>query len=156
MRVAHKRFASLGGPFHRAIYLFRCPGDDYFFRVVKDLGSESATDVRRDHSELVLGYAHHERAHQQTNHVRVLARRIKRVFILAAVIFANGRTRLHRIRDQAIVDNIDANDFFGTVECRVGRFLIADFPVETYVPFRIVPYPRCALGARGLEIGNRR
>ena len=148
VRVAHKRFAAICGPLHRAIYFSGCPGNDGFFRVVKNLGTKSTTNVRCNHPEFVLRDAEHESAHQHADDMRVLAGGVKRIFIPAAVVVADGRARLHRIRNQSIVDDIDTDDLVGTRKCLIRGCFVTDFPVETDIPFGIVPDQRCTFGAR--------
>ena len=116
-----------------------------------NLGTKTTTDIGRDDTELVFGNIEDERPHQHANDVRVLARRIQGVFVPAAVVFADGRPRLNRVRYQAAIDDIDAGDMCRARERLVGRSRITDLPVEGDVIGRILPDGRCTFSARNRQ-----
>ena len=61
--------------------------------------------------------------------MRILRRRPQRVVASALVEFRGGRARLHRVRDQAIVDDVELGDVRGLGERGIDVGLHADFPV---------------------------
>ena len=89
------------------------PGDDRLLGIVIDLAAEAAADIRRDHAQLVLGDLQHESAHQQPDHVRVLAGGVQRVVAGRRIEIAERRARLHRVRDQPVVGQVQLHDFGG-------------------------------------------
>ncbi len=89
--VTHERLASVGSPFDRSVHAPRSPRDDCLFGVMKDLRAESAAYVGSDDTELVLRNTENVRAHQQADDVWILARRVQRVFVIAAIVVANCR-----------------------------------------------------------------
>ena len=81
--------------------------------VAEDLGPEGAADVRADAPDLVLRDAHDEGRQQQPLDVRRLARHPDRVLVGARVVPADVAADLHRVRDQALVDDPLADDDLG-------------------------------------------
>ena len=75
MRVRHEAFRALGGPFDRPPDLAGGPGDDRLLGVMVDLRAEAAADIGGDDAQLRLRDVQHEGAHQQADHMRVLAGR---------------------------------------------------------------------------------
>ncbi len=107
VRVGDEALRAVRRPLDRACRPWRRPGDDGFLGVVVDLGAEAAAHVGRHHPQLVLGQMQHEGAHQQPDHVRVLAGGVERVFAGAAIVLADRRARLHGVGDQAVVDDLE-------------------------------------------------
>ena len=118
--------------------LARRPGDDGLLGVMVDLAAEAAAHVRRHHAQLVLGQMQHEGAHQQPDHMRVLAGGGQRVLAGAALELADGGARLHRVRHQAVVEQVEPDDVLGARERGIGRGLVADVPVVADVAGRVV------------------
>ena len=82
LRVGDEGLRPARGPLHRPPQQLRRPGDEGLLAVVEDLRAEGAADVGRHHPELVLRDVEHEGAHQEPDHVRVLARRPERVLVV--------------------------------------------------------------------------
>ena len=122
---------------------------------MEDLGAEAAADVRSDHAQPVLGDAQHERAHQQPDHVRVLARGIQRVASARNIVVADGSPRLHRVRDHPVVCQVDLNHVRGRRQRRVHVVLGAKNPVVAEVA-RSVVVDAVFAGERLLHVDNRR
>ncbi len=61
--------------------------------------------------------------------MRILARRIERRHVGPGIIFAERRSRLHRVRDRAVIDEVEFCDMRRLGEGRVGRRLVAYVPV---------------------------
>ena len=138
MRVGDEGFGALGGPFHRPVDLLRRPGDERFLGVVVDLRAEAAADVGRIDAQLVLGDLQHERAHQQADHVRVLARGVERVVAGRQLVVADRGARLHRVRHEAVVDEVELGDVRGLGEGGIDGGLVAQLPVVAEVVGRLV------------------
>ena len=73
MGVRQERLAAIHRPFDRPSDLLRRPGDGRLLGIMRDLRAEAAADIGRDHSQLLLGSAEHEGAHQQSYDMRNLA-----------------------------------------------------------------------------------
>ena len=134
VRVGQERLAAVAGPLHGpAADLLRGPGDDAFLVVDEDLRAEAAADVGRHHAQLVLGRHADEGRHDQAMHVRVLAGDVAGEGVRAGVVVADRRARLHRVRHQPVVDEIDPGDVRRLGERGVRRGLVAELPVEDQV-----------------------
>ena len=120
-------------PLDRHARALRGPEADDLFGVDVDLGAEAAADIGRDDPQLVLGRDVVERAHHQPRDMRVLRRRPAGVVVLGRVVVAERGARLHRVRHQAVVVDVDLGDVRGLGEGLVGRGLVADLPVEDQV-----------------------
>src|SRR3546814_16460807 len=89
--VRGEALRSLGRPLDRTAHLLGRPGADGLLRVAEDLGAEAAADIGRDHPQLVLVEAEHEGAEDELQEVRVLAGRVERVVVGAAVVRSHKR-----------------------------------------------------------------
>ena len=76
--------------------------------------------------------------------MRILGRGVERVLAGRAVELADRRPGLHRVRDQAVVDEVDLGDVGGLGERGVGGRLIAQMPVEAGVVLGLLPHLRRA------------
>src|SRR5260221_12011291 len=117
---------------------------------MEDLRAEAAADIGRHHPQLVLGQLQHERAHEQANDVRVLARGVERVLAGAAVELADRRARFDRVGDEAVVDDLEMRDVRGFGESGVDRALVAEMPVVQRLPGAF----SCSADAPGLSASS--
>src|SRR5206468_1176823 len=90
--------------------LSRRPDADRLFGIDENFRAEAAANVRRDDAELVLRRKADEGRENKPRDMRVLAGRVKDERIRALLVFADGGTRLHRIRDEAVVDKFELGD----------------------------------------------
>ena len=127
--VAQERFRPLRAPFHRPSQLAGRPDDRRLFRVDEDLRAEPAADIRRHYSELRLRGDLHEGREHQPLEVRVLRSHVERVIAGRRIEATQRRARLHGIRDQAVVDDVERGDVGGAVEGGLRRRPVAEFPV---------------------------
>ena len=67
--------------------------------------------------------------------VRVLARRPQRVVLLGRIVDAERGARLHGVRDEAVVDDVELRHVLRLGESRVGRRAVAELPVVDEVAF---------------------
>ena len=109
------------------------PGEDRLLGVEELLDAEAAADVRRHDAQLVLRNVEDEVAHQQLDDVRELARRPQGEVLAGRVVFGDRGARLHRVADEAVVDEADARDMRRFGECRRGRLGVAALPIEAGV-----------------------
>ena len=121
MRVGEEGLGAVGGPFHRPVDLLGRPDADRLLGIDEDLRAEAAADIGRDHAQLVLGRDADEGRQHEPRDMRVLARRVEREGVRAGIVVADRRARLHRVGDQAIVDEVELGDVRGRGEGRVGR-----------------------------------
>ena len=129
MRVTHKTFAALAGPFHRTADLAGGPGDDGLFRVVVDFGAETAADVGGDDPQLVLRDVQHVGAHQQPDHMRVLAGGVEGEVGGGGIEVAERDAGLHRVWDQPVVGQVQFHDLGSAGEDAIDHGLIANHPI---------------------------
>ena len=156
VRVGHEAFTALAGPFHWASELAGGPGDDGFFGVMVYLGAEASADVGGDDTQLVLWDVQHERAHQQADHVRVLAGGIEGEIARRCVEVAERDAGLHGVRNQPVVGQVEFNHLGGVSEHAVDHGLVADHPVVADVAGDAVMHLGCA-GRDGIgEVGDGR
>ncbi len=146
MRVAEESFSALRRPFHRPADPLGRPDADRLLGVDEDLGAEAAADIGRDHAQFVLGRDADEGGEHQPGHMRVLAGGEERVVVLALVVDADRRARLHRVGGEAVVDEVDLHDLLRQLEGRVRRRLVAEMPLIDRVVRRDLVNRRFGLG----------
>ena len=143
-------------PFHRPADLARRPQADDLLRIDEDLRAEAAAHVGRDHAQLVLGRHADEGGDHQPRDMRVLRRVPQREAVGAGIVFADGGARLDRIRNEAVVDDIELGDVLGRLERGVGRLGVAEMPLVDRVVGRDFVDLRRARALRLGRIGDRR
>ena len=152
VRVGQERFGAIAGPFHGPSDLLGGPQRHHLFRIDEDLGAEAAADVGRDHAQLVLGRDVVERRQHETRDMRVLRGRIESEVLFRGVVIRDCRARLHRVRHQAVVGDVERDDIGGRFERRVGGGFVADGPVVDHVARRFRMQLRRARLDRGLDV----
>ena len=105
--------APLLRPFHRTTERLRQITDEELLGVDLELAAESTADLRRDHAHLVLPKAEVERD-DELHEVRDLRRRPERE--LARLELRGHGARLHRVRDEALVDDALSHFDLGVLE----------------------------------------
>ena len=123
MRVGQKGLRAIRRPFHRAFHLARGPQANDFFRINENLRAETAADIGRDDAQFVFRRHADKCGDDQPRDMRILRRVPQREIVGALVIFRERRARLHGIRHQAIVDDIELGDVLGGGESRGGGLL---------------------------------
>ena len=101
--VGDEGLAALAGPFHRPPELLGREGEHGVFRVGKGLGAEAAADVGGHHPE-IPGLGPQNGAGDHVAHPPDVLRAGVQG-ILAPVELGERGARLHRVRDQAVVDD---------------------------------------------------
>ncbi len=129
MRVGDETFRALAGPFHRTADEPRRPQADDFFRIDENLRAEAAADIRRDHAQLVFRRHADEGRNHQPRDMRILRGVPQRKAFAARIVIGERGARLHRIRHQPVVDELQRRDVLGGLERGRGRIRIADMPV---------------------------
>ncbi len=156
MRIRHERFAALGNPPDGPSDAGAGPGHEGFFGIVEDLRAKAAADVGCIDPELVLRDAENEGAHQEADHVRVLARGVERILARRQIVVADCRARLHRVRDQPVIDEVDLGDVGRAGECGVGGGLVAKLPIVAEVILCFLVHGCAAALDRLLHVHDRR
>ena len=105
--------APLLRPLHRSPERFREVTDEELLGVHLQLAAEAAADLRGDHADFVLSQAQVERD-DELHEVRDLRGAPERE--LAGLELRGDRARLHRIRDEALVDDPLADPDLGILE----------------------------------------
>ena len=100
----------------------RRPQSDDFLRVDENLRAEAAADVRRDHTQLVLGRHADEGGDDETSHMRIL-RGFHSVAGHSRNHIGDRGARFHRVRHQAIVDDIEPGDVLGRLRTAASTAL---------------------------------
>ncbi len=88
--------------------------------------------------------------------MRVLAGGVERVVLGAHLIMADGDARLHGVRDQPVVDQVELGDMRRAGEGGIHGGLVAQFPFEAEIIRRFLMHGRAAAVERGLHIHHDR
>ena len=125
---------------------------------MEDLGAETAAHIGGHHAQFMLGDAQHEGAHQQADHMGVLAGREQRMVTRTTGIVAHGHARLHRVGDEAVVHQLQRGDMVRILECLIHRrfVLLHKAPVVAQVAGQFVMYFRRAVLDRVFHVDHRR
>ncbi len=105
--VGQEGFGAVAGPFHRAPHFLGGPQRHHLLGIDVDLGAEAAADIGRDHPQLVLRRDVVEGRQHQPRDMRILRRRVEREMLFGLVVFGDRRARLHRVRHQPVVGDVE-------------------------------------------------
>ena len=140
LRVREEAFAALGGPAHRALEPPRRPHHGRLLGIQEDLHAERAADVARHHAQLLARRFDDRVGDLAVKMVRALARRIERGAPACRVVLGERGARLDRVRDQAVVDQLEPGDVRRLRERRIHLGLaLAQADFERHFAF---PAPR--------------
>ena len=156
MGVGEEGLGAVAGPLHRAPHLLGGPQRHHFLGVDEDLGAEAAADIGRHHPQLVLLRDVVERRQHQAGDMRVLRRRVEREMLLGVVVFGDRRARLHRVRHQPVVGDVERDHVGRRLEGGVGGGFLADGPVVDHVARGFRMQLRRARLDRGADVGRDR
>ena len=112
--------------------------------------------LRRDAAHLRLRDSEHERRHQQAHDVRRLRAHPDGVGAGAGVVVGGGAARLHRRRDQPLVDEPLPHDDVGLARPRSVAVEVAARPVHDDVAGGVLVDLRRAVGGRAPRRRRRR
>ncbi len=129
VRVRQERLAAVARPLHRPLQAPRRPQADDLLGVDEDLRAEAAADVGGDDAQLVLRRDADEGRQHQAGDVRVLARRVQREDAGAGIVVADRRARLHRVRHEPVVDDVEPGDVVRLGEGLLRLRLVAELPL---------------------------
>ena len=159
MGVGQEALAALRHPLHRlAAQLARGPEAGDLFAVGVDLGAEAAADIGCHDPQLVLRRQPDEGGQDQPGDMRVLAGGVEHQLVGAGIVLADRRTGLHRVRDQAVVDQVDLGHMGGLGEGLLDPFAVAELPVVAEIAGRLLVQLR-GVGFEGLlqvDAGGKR
>jgi hypothetical protein len=125
---------------------------EQFFRIEVHLGAESATDIRCDDPQLMLGNTDRV-GDPAAVHVRHLALDIERQGAVD-IRFGEKRACFHAGRDQAIIGNAKLDDLIGLTR---GFLVVAatDLVDRRYIVRHVVVQLRSAVEDSNFFVGNR-
>ena len=156
LRVGEERFRPLGGPLDRPADLPRRPRHQNVLAIEEELHAEAAADIGRHHPELLGLHLEHALGDQALDRVRALRRGVEDVAVFLDVEVAERAPRLHRIDDDAVVDEVELDHLVGLGEGGIGRLGIAQLPVEDLVALGLRPDLGRVEGARAQRVGGGR
>ena len=108
-------------PVHRSLELARRPNHQGLLRIHERLHAETTTDVRRRHdAQLLLRYLEHGLGKRVAHEMRALGAGVEHRALGRRVPVAERVARLHRIHDNAVVDDLQRRDVRGLGEGGVG------------------------------------
>ena len=110
VRIGEERLAAVGDPFHRAADALRRPQRHHFLGIDENLRAETAADIGRDDAQLVLGRHADEGGDDEPRHVRILRGVPERERAGAGIVLADRGARLHGVRHQPVVDDVELGD----------------------------------------------
>src|SRR5262249_56827249 len=122
----------------------------------KQLHAEAAAHITRDDADAVLRDLEDAVGEQVTQEMRALRRAPQCVGILARIVFADRAARLHRIDDDAVVDELKSYTVARAGRSSLHRGTIADLPVEAEIARGLVPHQGLDRfeGVRGINHGG--
>ena len=155
VRVGHERLGAVRGPLDRPADLPGRPQHRGLLLVDEDLRPEPAAHVGCDDVQLVLRRDLDEGGEHQAVDVRVLAREPQRVVAGGGVVVADGGPRLHRVGDEAVVDEIETGHVMRAGKRLVDGRAVSDLPVVAEVAGGFGVNLRSSFGER-VAHGHRR
>ena len=157
VRVAKESLGAVAVPFHRPADLLCRPEADRLLGVDEDLRAEAAADVRRDDAQLVLGRDADEGREHEPRHMRVLARGVEGVALVARIVLADRGAGLDRVRNQPVVGDVELGHVLGSGKGLVDGGLVAEMPAEDGVVGRdLVDLRRARLRLGGVDDRRQR
>ena len=154
MRIGLKRFASICGPLDRAVYLTSRPSNNDFLRVMENLRSKSTTDIGRINPQLVFRQTQYKSTHQQTDHMWILTRGMQGELTGRLIIITDCAPGFDRVRDQAIVYQIQSGYMVSIGKCFLNCILVTQSPVITDICSDIIVNASRAIGYRSLHVNH--
>ena len=136
---------AIGGPFDGAAQPARGDRDQRVFAIGKQLGAETAADIRTDHPHLLDRDLQHVLAQDIAQPVAALAADRQRQMVALGVVFADHRAGFHEIGDDARIDDRYFGHRMRLGEGGLGRLLVADRHVEQHIARMFGPDLRRAL-----------
>jgi hypothetical protein len=104
VRCGHERLRTVFHPLHREPQAPGHHGGNIFLGVDVDLRAEAAANLWGDGPDLILPHAGHGRDHRAED-VRILRRRPDGHGALARLEVSDHTSRLHRVRDETLIDH---------------------------------------------------
>ena len=144
-------------PLHRPFQLAAGPDHQRLLGIDEGLHAEPAADVGRDQAELVLRNLENDFGERVADEMRTLRRGVKSRAAAGRIVIADGVARLHRVDDDAVVDEFERDDVRGLGEGGVGCLGVARVivPIEHDVAGNVVEKLRRAGRHRILRLGDR-
>src|ERR1051326_7239197 len=110
--------------------------------IQKQLHAEAAAHIRRHDADAVLWDLQDMLGEQAAHKMRALRRTPQRISILARIVFADRTAHLHRIDDDAVVDERQRDAVTSRPDSALHRPSLADLPFEAAIAGVLVPYSR--------------
>jgi hypothetical protein len=133
MGVGQKSLGALAHPLDRTADPLGRPQADDLFGIDEDLGTETTAHIGGDDAQLVLRRHAHECRDDEPRHMRVLGRVPQGEVLIARIVLADRRPRLHGVGHQAVVDDVELGHMFGRGERGIDRAGLAEMPLKDRV-----------------------
>ena len=146
--------AAIFDPLDRLVVQHGRPAGQDVLAVDVQLASEAAADLWHDHTDLVLRQRQHGRQ-VGPQQVGDLARRPDGQLLRPRVPLRDDAARLHRVGDEPLVDDPQADGLVRAGKGLVGRGLVADLDAVGHVVGRVLPDRGRAL-ERALDVDDSR
>ena len=156
--VGNEAFRTILLPFDRPRDLAARPYRERLFGIDEGLHAETAAHIGRDNAELLFRNLEYGFGERIAHEMRTLRPGIEGRAAALRIVVHNRVAGLHRIRHQAIVDQINADDVGGLGKGGFGRFRVAEIvvPIEHEVARNMVEKLRRARRERVLRVRDHR
>jgi hypothetical protein len=156
--VGNEAFRAILLPFDRPRDLAASPYCERLFGIDERFHAESATHVGRYDAQLLFRNLENGLGEGIAHKMRTLRRGVEGRAAALRIVIGDGVARLHRIRHQAIVDEIEPDDVSSLGESGLGRLGVAEIvvPIEDDVARNVVEELRRARRDRVLCFRDHR
>ena len=154
LRIAQEAFRAVRRPLHRPPQHLRREQHQRIFGIDEGLHAEAAAHVFRHHAQLLDRNLERVLGDIVAHRMHALAAGIERVMVAIRLVVTERRARLHRVHDDAVVDELELRHMMRGLHRRFGLLRIADVPVIGEVRAVLLPDHGRTGGNRTRRIGD--
>ena len=140
MIIRHECFGTIPTPFHRAIDLARSPTNDAEFWIEFATNTKTTAHIGRNDAHLIGRNIHDDFSKALLNTATALGRRIHGE--LTIFPFCHCAARLHWVRHNAIIDDINCDARFGLRHMNINLGFGTVFPMNADIAAMLFPNHR--------------